>query len=248
MTVWHSPVRDWHPRSFRAVVAASGLACTAGLTLLPGAALAEMPLPCSGTLLQLQLEERGTASFDRFRFDLGLEAEAPTKVEALTLLSSRLAGLRAALRPLQSGELTIPAPSTYRSGGGSGPGVQPVREHASTSVSGEVSKLRYDALIRSAGRLPGVTLRGFTAQATGGSEADLQTALMQRALLRGGRQAATTAHALGLARVRLLRIDQRQGGELRPMPYARMAAASFNPEEAPPPERSVSLGLDYCLS
>jgi len=26
-----------------------------------------------------------------------------------------------------------------------------------------------------------------------------------------------------------------------------LAARSFNPEEAPPPERSVSLGLDYCL-
>jgi hypothetical protein len=198
-------------------------------------------------LLLLQLEERGTAAFDRFRFDLGLEAEASTKAEAMALLNSRLAALRAALRPLQSGELTIPAPSTYRSGGGSGPDAQPVREHASTSVAGEVSKARYDALIQAAGRLPGVSLRGFTAQAAGATEADLYAALTRRALARGRRQAEGTSQALGLARVRLLRIDQRQGGELRPLPYARMAAASFNPEEAPPPERSVSLGLDYCL-
>jgi len=224
-----------------------GVAGAVALALAPAAALAELPPLCAGTLLQLQVEERGKAAFDRFRFDLGLEAEAPTKAEAMALLNGRLAELRAVLRPLQSGELTIPAPSTYRSGGGSGPSAQPVREHASTSVAGEVSKARYDALIQAAGRLPGVSLRGFQAQAAGGTEADLQTARMQRALARGRRQAEGTAQALGLARVRLLRIDQRQGGELRPMPYARMAAASFNPEEAPPPERSVSLGLDYCL-
>ncbi|MFZ9952379.1 MAG: hypothetical protein ACO3FA_08825, partial [Vulcanococcus sp.] len=43
-------------------------------------------------------------------------------------------------------------------------------------------------------------------------------------------------------------VDQRGGGGPRPMPYARMAADSFNPDEAPPPERFVSLALDYCLS
>lgn len=235
MTAWRLSVCCW-------------LASTAGLPLLPAAALAELSPPCAGTLLQLQLEERGSAAFDRFRFDLGLDAEAPSKAEAMAVLNRRLAGLREALRPLQAGELTIPAPTTYRSGGGSGPGAQPVREHAGTTVSGEVSKARYDALIQAAGRLPGVTLRGITAQAAAGAETDLQTALMQRALARGRRQAEITAQTLGLARARLLRIDQRQGVELRPMPYARMAAAGFNPEEAPPPERSVSLGLDYCLS
>jgi uncharacterized protein YggE len=223
------------------------VAGASGLALLPSAALAERPRACPGTLLQLQLEERGTAAFDRFRFELGLDAEAPNKAEAMALLNSRLAALRAVLRPLQSGELTIPAPSTYRSGGGRGPGAQPVREHASTSVAGEVSKARYNALIQAAGRLPGVSLRGFTAQAASGSEVDLQIALMQQALARGRRQADSTAKTLGLARVRLLRIDQRQGAETRPMPYARMTAASFNPDEAPPPERSLSLGLDYCL-
>ena len=115
-------------------------------------------------------------------------------------------------------------------------------------MSGQVSKANYDALIQTAGRLAGVSLRGFTAQAAGGSEADLQTALLRQALASGRRQADTTAQALGLSRVRLLRIDQRGGGGPRPMPYARMAAASFNPDEAPPPERFVSLSLDYCLS
>jgi hypothetical protein len=48
--------------------------------------------------------------------------------------------------------------------------------------------------------------------------------------------------------VKLLRIDQRGGGMARPMPYAMAAARSFDPNEAPAPERSVSLALDYCLS
>jgi len=233
-----------------------GLAALAGLTLAPAASLAfEAPIGmpaglgrCGGTLLQLQVEQSGTAAFDRFRFDLGLEAEAPSKAEAMALLNSRLATLRAALRPLVSGDLTIPAPSTYRSGGGTGPGATPVREHASTSVSGVVRKAQYDALIQTAGRLPGVNLRGFTAQAAGGSEAELQASLLRQALAEGRRQADLTASALGLRRVQLLRIDQRGGGGPRPMPYARMAADSFNPNEAPAPERSVSLALDYCLN
>ena len=221
--------------------------------LMPAAALAidgqeaGGPARCGGTLLQLQVEQRGSAAFDRFRFDLGLEAEGTSKAEAMDLLNQRLAGLRAALRPLVRGELTIPAPSTYRSGGGSGPGATPIREHASTSVSGVVGKASYDALIQTAGRLPGVNLRGFSAEAAGGSETDLQTALLRKALAEGRRQAEVTAAALGLGRVKLLRIDQRGGGMVRPMPYAMAAARSFDPNEAPAPERSVSLALDYCL-
>lgn len=235
---------------------ALGLVSLASCALVPSVTLAvEVPMAmpaglarCDGTLLQLQVEQSGTAAFDRFRFELGLEAEAPSKAEAMALLNSRLAKLRTALRPLVSGDLTIPAPSTYRSGGGTGPGVMPVREHASTSVSGVVSKATYDALIQTAGRLPGVTLRGYTAQAAGGSERDLQASLLRQALAEGRRQADLTAQTLGLRRVQLLRIDQRSGGAPRPMPYARMVAASFNPDEAPPPERSLSLALDYCLS
>ncbi|MFM8525209.1 MAG: SIMPL domain-containing protein [Cyanobacteriota bacterium] len=208
----------------------------------------EPPASCGGTLLQLQVEQSGRAAFDRFRFDLGLEAEAASKAEAMALLNSRLTDLRTALRPLVSGELTIPAPTTYRSGGGTGPGSTPVREHASTSVGGVVGKATYDALIQTSARLPGVTLRGFTAQAAGGAERDLQAALLRQGLAEGRRQADLTALSLGLQRVRLLRIDQRGGGAPRPPCGHRAAAASFNPEEAPAPERSLTLALDYCLS
>ena len=115
-------------------------------------------------------------------------------------------------------------------------------------MSGEVSKANYNALIQAAGRLPGVTLRGFTAEAASGSAAQLQKRLLREALAEGKRQAQTTADALGLRRVQLLRIDQRSGGAIRPLPYAMAAARSFNPDEALAPESSVSLALDYCLN
>ena len=209
------------------------------LALVAPAPLQAQSLACSGTLLELQVQQQGTAAFDRFRFELGLEAEAASKAEALEQLNRRLAALRRVVAPLASGELTIPAPSSYRSGGGSS---GPVRERISTSVSGQVSKTNYDALIQAAGRLPGVNLQGFTAQAAGASEAQLQSRLLREALAEGKRQAHATADALGL------RIDQRSGGGIRPVPYGMAAARSFNPDEARPPERSVSLALDYCLS
>jgi uncharacterized protein YggE len=201
------------------------------------------PLSCNGTLLQLQVQEQGRAAFDRFSFNLGLEAEAPTKAAALDQLNARLAAVRKAVTPLASGKLTVPAPSTYRSGGSAGP----QRERATTTVSGTVSKANYNALIQAAGRLPGVNLRGFTAEAASGSEAQLRTRLLREALADGQRQAQATADALGLRRVQLLRIDQRGGSLVRPMPYAMAARSSFNPDEARAPQSSVSLGLDYCL-
>ena len=202
------------PRFAVAALSLVPLGVSPALALMAPAPLQAQPLACSGTLLQLQVQQQGVAAFDRFRFELGLAAEAASKTEALEQLNLRLAALRRVVAPLASGALTIPAPSTYRSGGGSS---GPVRERASTSVSGQVSKANYDALIQAAGRLPGVNLQGFTAQ------------------------------ALGLRRVQLLRIDQRSGG-IRPVPYGMAAARSFNPDEAPAPQRSVSLALDYCLS
>jgi len=165
------------------------------LALVAPAPLQAQSLACSGTLLELQVQQQGTAAFDRFRFELGLEAEAASTAEALEQLNRRLAALRRVVAPLASGELTIPAPSSYRSGGGSS---GPVRERISTSVSGQVSKTNYDALIQAAGRLPGVNLQGFTAQAAGASEAQLQSRLLREALAEGKRQAQATADALGL--------------------------------------------------
>ena len=200
---------------------------------------------CGGTLYQLQVSQSGTTAFDRFRFNLGLSAEAATKADAMQQLNVRLERLRSALTPLVSGRLTVPAPTTYAIGGGN---AGPRRERANTSVSGEVSKANYDALIQAAGKLPGVNLNGFTSLAASGSAETLQAQLMRQALADGKRQAQATADALGLRRVQLLRINQRGGYRPRPMAYNRALSASFNPDEAPAPRNSVSLALDYCLS
>ena len=200
---------------------------------------------CGGTLYQLQVSQSGTTAFDRFRFNLGLSAEAATKADAMQQINARLERLRSALTPLVSGRMTIPAPRTYAIGGGS---AGPRRQRATTNVSGEVSKANYDALIQAAGKLPGVNLNGFTSLAESGSAETLQAQLMRQALADGKRQAQATADALGLRRVQLLRINQRGGYAPRPMAYNRALSASFNPDEAPAPRNSVSLALDYCLS
>ena len=200
---------------------------------------------CSGTLYQLQVSQSGTTAFDRFRFNLGLSAEAATKADAMQQINARLERLRSALTPLVSGRLTVPAPTTYAIGGGN---AGPRRERANTSVSGEVSKANYDALIQAAGKLPGVNLNGFTSLAASGSAETLQAQLMRQALADGKLQAQATADALGLRRVQLLRINQRGGYAPRPMAYNRALSARFNPDEAPAPRNSVSLALDYCLS
>ena len=200
---------------------------------------------CGGTLYQLQVSQSGTTAFDRFRFNLGLSAEAGSKADAMKQLNARLERLRSALTPLVSGRMTIPAPRTYAIGGGS---AGPRRQRATTNVSGEVSKANYDALIQAAGKLPGVNLNGFTSLAASGSAETLQAQLMRQALADGKRQAQATADALGLRRVQLLRINQRGGYRPRLLPHNRMLSASFNPDEAPAPRNSVSLALDYCLS
>ena len=222
----------------RRLAAAWAVALCLPVAVLPVAA-EPGPSPCSGTLLQLQVQSQGSSGFDRFRFNLGLEAEASSPAEALELLNQRLSQLRTVVTPLATGPLTVPAPSSTSFGSGR------LRYRASTSVSGVVSKANYDPLIQAAGRQPGVSLQGFTALPASASEAQLQSTLLREALADGRRQAEATASALGLRTVRLLRIDQRSGGGFRPMPM--LAARNFNPDEAPAPERSVSLGLDYCL-
>ena len=72
--------------------------------------------------------------------------------------------------------------------------------------------------------------------------------LMKRALQQGRRRASFAASALGLGRVDLLRINQRNG-RVRPVAYAeaRMSKPAFCLDEVPKPQRYLTLGLDYCL-
>ena len=199
---------------------------------------------CNGTLLQIQVNERGTTRSDRFRFSLGIEAENSSKDIAMTALNARLAQARQTIQPLALGQLTIPAPRSYPVGGGtSGPRL----ERASTNITGEVSRENYDALIKAAGRLPGVRLHGMTSLASSESSASLADQLLKQALETGKRRAHATARALGLRKVELLLIDQR-GATYRPMGMgARMAHTGFRPGEAPKPSQNLTLKLDYCL-
>ena len=215
-----------------------------GLSVVAPSPLRAAERVCNGTLLQIQVNERGTSQSDRFRFSLGLDAEKANKDVAMTALNGRLAEARQAIQPLALGRLTIPAPRSFSVGGGtSGPRL----ERASTTITGEVSRDNYDALIQAAGRLPGVRLRGMTSLASSDSRASLADQLLKQALETGRRRAQATARALGLRKVELLLIDQR-GSTQRPMQMAaRKETTGFRPGEAPKPSQSLTLKLDYCL-
>ena len=63
---------------------------------------------CDGTLLQLQVSQSGSTAFDRFRFNLGVEAEGATGAEAIKLINARLGSLLVAMHAhfcCQSGHL-----------------------------------------------------------------------------------------------------------------------------------------------
>lgn len=199
---------------------------------------------CSGTVLHLTVQEQGHTRTDRFRFTLRLEAEASNAAAALEQLNGRLARVRTELRPLVQGKLEVPAPSTF-----------PIsrsesrdRYRASTTIQGTLSRSTYDTLIQRAGRLPGVRLQGMTSLASAQSQMELEERLLRRALARGQSQAMSTASALGLSQVKLLRIDQRSQPATRGLAMAATAAPRFRPGEAPLPTGSLSLTLDYCLS
>lgn len=213
--------------------------------VVPSSVRAESQGPqCRGTLLQLMVQERGQARSERFRFNLRLEAEAASSAAALDQLNGRLDALRQALKPLVQDSLVVPAPSTFPIGSA----VPASRYRAATTISGQVSRGDYDALIQRAGRLPGVRLQGMTSLASASGQEALEERLLKRALERGQRQADRTAAALGLRRASLLRIDQRSRPPVRALAMAADASPRFRPEEAPLPTGSINLALDYCLS
>ena len=213
--------------------------------LFSSVARAEVRGPrCSGTVLQLTVQEQGDTRTDRFRFTLRLEAEASNTAAALEQLNGRLARLRSDLRALVQGDLEVLAPTTFpivssRSSD---------RYRASTTIRGTVSRSNYDTLIQQAGRLPGVRLQGMTSLVSSQGQTELEERLLERALERGQSQAASTASALGLSKVKLLRIDQRSQPAIRGLAMEATAAPRFRPGEAPLPTGTLILTLDYCLS
>lgn len=217
-----------------------------GLLPLPALAAATTSPVCAGTVLQLAVQEQASGVVDRFRFSLGVSGEGASESAALTQLNQRLVQLRADLKPLINGFLTVPAPRSHRRGGGAGSG--PRTFVASTTLSGEVGRRQYDALIQLAGRRAGVRLQGMTSLADAGAAQTQEQAVVKRALERGRNEAQSIGRSIGRSRVNLQHIDRR-GAIQRPMP-ARMAAPAmaFDPQEAPKPRITVHLQLTYCLS
>ena len=104
-----------------------------GLSLVTQSPLRAAERVCNGTLLLIQVNERGTSRSDRFRFSLGLHAEHASKNVAMSALNARLAEARLAIQPLALGQLTIPAPRSYAVGRGA---AGPKLERASTTITG----------------------------------------------------------------------------------------------------------------
>ena len=220
-----------------------GTALTAAL-LVPTPAPAGVEAPvCSGTQLQLAIQERGNSRVDRFRFSLALSGEGVNEAAALKQLNTRLDRLRRELKPLVLGRIVVPAPHTHRRGRPS-----EKRFMANTGVSGEVSRPNYNRLIQAVGAMPGVRQQGMRSLAEDGAELRLQQRLLADALKRGDAEARAAARVIGASRVTLQSI-RRDGNLNRPRPM-RLEAPSqgFDPEEAPQPTITLRLQLEYCLS
>lgn len=220
-----------------------GTALTAALLVpTPAPARAEAAV-CSGTRLQLAIQEQGNSPVDRFRFSLAVSGEGVDEETALKQLNTRLDRLRRELNPLVLGRLVVPAPHTHRRGRSS-----EQRFMANTGVSGEVSRVNYNRLIQAVGAMPGVRQQGMRSVADPEADLRLQQRLLAAALKRGEAEARATARVIGASQVTLQSI-RRDSDLSRPRPM-RMEARSqgFDPEEAPEPQTTLRLNLDYCLS
>ena len=222
------------------------LSALGALVLLQSSAWSAERQTCRGTRFRLQVTESATTPVDRFRFSLGLEAEAETKSAAQTLLQERLARTRSAVAPLSLGQITVDAPRLY-SVRGDRHGRPPL-ERAVTSISGVVDRSDYNALIQLAGRSDGVRLRGVTSLASEGAATSLASRLLDQALQQGRRRAETASRFLGLKHVALLSIEERSEG-FTPVPQSlRASGQPFRPDEAPQPKQTLRVDLMYCLS
>ena len=109
-----------------------------GLSVVASSPLRAAERVCNGTLLQIQVNERGTSRRDRFRFSLGLDGEDLSKDAAMSALNARLVEARQAIQPLAPGQLTILALCSYSVGGGA---AGSRLKRASTTITGQVSRV-----------------------------------------------------------------------------------------------------------
>ena len=234
-------------RSFKALFMAACTAGTAVLLVPRPAAVQAQEAPCSGTILQLAVMEKGKSSIERFRFSLAVSGEGSSEAAALDQLNQRLKLLRQRLSPLVEGRLTVPPPTSHRLRGTD----EQSRGFASnTGVSGALGRARYNTFLQTVGRLPGVRMQGMTSLANAAEEHKLHQRLMAASLRRGQEEAAATAKTIGASSVRLLRIERNDGVRgPRPVPLAaRNSASGFDPFEAPQPDTVVRMQLKYCLT
>jgi uncharacterized protein YggE len=231
--------------SLRSTILGLVLCCGMSPLAAGGRALAQVQLPCSGTLL----EARGTAEqkrpIQRLRLSLGLEAEAAGASEALGLLQQRLAAVRSALQQLDAQELQVSSPSTWQR---PAEGQRPARTQASLQVGGLLAPARLQSLIRQVGSLPGVRLAPVTPEADAAADAAVRASLLRLAYQDALRQARELAEAIGLRQLRPLQVQMEGLGR----PMLRMAAdvaaapAAFNPAELPPPTDRLNLQVSFC--
>ena len=220
----------------------------AAVMLVPRpAAVQAQQAPCSGTVLQLAVMEKGESTIDRFRFSLAVSGEGNNERAALDQLKQRISLLRQRTSSLIQGRLTVPPPTSYRRGGSE---ARPQRYVANTGASGQLTHSDYNLFLEKVGGLPGVRLQGMTSMANEDAEQRLQQRLLAAALRRGQEEAKAIATTIGASNVRLLSIQRNDSVRgPRPVPMAaRSSASGFDPAEAPNPEATVRMQLKYCLS
>jgi uncharacterized protein YggE len=210
----------------------------------PSAGLAQVQLPCAGTLLEARGSAEQKRPIQRLRFSLILEAEAASTDAALGLLQQRLAVVRATLQQLGVSELQVSSPSTWER---PAEDRRPVRSQASLQVGGLLAPAQLQALVRRVGSLPGVRLAPVSAEAGSGTDEAVRADLLRLAYQDALGQARTLAAAIGLSRLRPLQVQIEGMG--RPMLRAAEAVAAapaFDPAERPPPIERLSLQVSFC--
>lgn len=235
----------WLKRLRRSELMALPLAVSLTSVIAPAALAASDQTVCTGTLLQLAVQEQAVSGVDRFRFSLGLSGEGATQAAALQQLNQRLKRLRRDLKPLILGKLTVPAPRSHQQGQPNGDGEK--QFVARTTLSGEVEPSHFNALIQLAGRRAGVQMQGMQSKAKAETAVNDEKQALKRALDRGLEQAQWIGQTIGLRTVRLQRIERR-GAMRSPLLRSASSTMTFDPNEAPKPRISVQLQLTYCLS
>lgn len=212
------------------------------------AAEVQLPLACSGTVLEARGNASLKRSIDKLRVSLTVQAEAPSSKAALALLQERLDPVRSALAGLQVKDLRVGAPSVWN---GYVPTGKPAVFEASSQLSGQLAPAQLQPLISQVGGLPGVRLAPVDAQAGSSGDAASNRVLVQAAYRDALQRAQALAEAIGLRSVRPLQVQLEGGSRPEPMAamaVARRAGAPFDARELPEPVDRLSMAVTFCAT